>query len=119
MYLIPPWKIVERRLPDDYVIFGESRPLLENLRRRVLALGDDIVEDIRMHRIVYGRKTIMRNFLDVRPSNNGLRITIRKGKSFQDPMKIGIDKGFVAEVSVNESNLEDALNLIRQSYLSV
>lgn len=110
---------MQRRLPDDYAIFGENRPLLEDLRRKVLALGDDIVEDVRMHRIVYGRKTIMRNFLDVRPSSDGLRITIRKGKSFQDPMKIAVDKGFVAEVSVNDSNLEDAFDLIKQSYLSV
>ena len=106
-------------MPDDYAIFGENRPLLENLRRKVLALGDDIVEDVRIHRIVYGRKTIMRNFLDVRPSSNGLRITIRKGKLFQDPMKITDDKGFVVEVSVNELNLDSAFDLIRQSYLSV
>ncbi|MBI2126820.1 MAG: hypothetical protein HYU02_05865 [Thaumarchaeota archaeon] len=108
-----------QRLPDDYAIFGESRPLLENLRRKVFTLGVDIVEDVRMHRIVYGRKTIMRNFLDVRPSSNGLRITIRKGKSFYDSMRIGVDKGFVVEVSVNDSNLGDAFDLIKQSYLSV
>ncbi len=108
-----------QRLPDDYAVFGESRPLLENLRRKVFTLGDDIVEDVRMHRIVYGRKTIMRNFLDVRPSSSGLRITIRKGRAFHDPMKIAFDRGFVAEVSVNDSNLEDAFDLIKQSYLSV
>jgi len=106
-------------LPANYRIFGEHLELLKRIHKEVQSLGNDIVEDVRMHRIVYGRKTVLRTFLDIHPAKNGIMMTIRKGRFYNDAKKITTDKGLTAEVVINNNNLKDALELVKQSYLSV
>ena len=106
-------------LPANYTIFGEYLELLKSIRNDVLKLGNDVVEDVRMHRIVYGRKAVLRTFLDIHPANNGIMMTVRKGRFYNDAKKIASDKGPTAEVIVNEDNWKDAFEIIKQSYLSV
>jgi len=106
-------------LPANYNIFGEHLELLKSIRNDVLKLGNDVVEDVRMHRIVYGRKVVLRTFLDIHPANNGIMMTIRKGRFYNDAKKIAYDKGLTAEVIANDDNWKDALEIVKQSYLSV
>jgi predicted transport protein len=106
-------------LPANYRIFGERLELLKTIRREVLGLGNDVVEDVRTHRIVYGRKTILRTFLDVRPARNGIAITIRRGRFYKDEKRLAVDRGLMAESILNSENLNDILELVKQSYLSV
>ena len=106
-------------LPGNYSIFGEHLELLKRIRKEVLALGNDIVEDVRMHRIVYGKKTVLRTFLDIHPARDGIAATIKKGRMYKDVKRLAIDRGIMAEVTVNNENVDDVLEMIKQSYLSV
>ena len=42
-------------------------PLFDSIRKFCLELGDNVIEDVRMHRIVYCKSMTFRWFLDVEP----------------------------------------------------
>lgn len=50
------------------------------LRDLVLSLGDNVIEEIRPHRIVYAKSLTFRYFLDVYPRPDNLVISIRKNR---------------------------------------
>jgi hypothetical protein len=57
-----------------------QRKIIIELRDFVRSIGNNIVEDIRPHRIVYSKTLAFRNFLDVQPSKDELIITTRKNR---------------------------------------
>ena len=59
--------------------------LLVSLREFVLSLGDNVIEEVRPHRIVYAKSLTFRYFLDIYPRNNDLIIEIRKNR--KEPAK--------------------------------
>ncbi|MDQ3847721.1 MAG: hypothetical protein M3261_02050 [Thermoproteota archaeon] len=61
------------------------KPILVDLRKFVKSLGSNVIEEIRLHRIVYSKTLNFRIFLDIEPTattTNGdsLRLSIRYGK---------------------------------------
>jgi hypothetical protein len=58
----------------------DQRKLLIELRNFVRTIGDNVVEDIRPHRIVYSKTLAFRNFLDVQPSIEEIIIATRKNR---------------------------------------
>ena len=68
----------------DFVSFGNKKkfndfknqipiivqPLFEELRQFCLELGENIVEDVRMHRIVFCKSMTFRWFADFEPTHN-------------------------------------------------
>lgn len=63
----------------------DTEILLVNLREFVLSLGDNVIEEVRPHRIVYAKSLTFRYFLDIYPKNNNLIIGIRKNR--KEPTK--------------------------------
>lgn len=59
--------------------------LLVNLRDFVLSLGDNVIEEVRPHRIVYAKSLTFRYFLDICPRNKDLIISIRRSR--KEPAK--------------------------------
>ena len=59
--------------------------ILVNLRDFVLSLGDNVIEEVRPHRIVYAKSLTFRYFLDIYPRNNDLMIEIRNNR--KEPVK--------------------------------
>ena len=55
-------------------------PLFDSIRKFCLELGDNVVEDVRMHRIVYCKSMTFRWFLDVEPEEEGLILKIQKDR---------------------------------------
>ncbi len=55
-------------------------PLYESIRDYCFSLGDNVVEDIRMHRIVFGKSMTFRWFADVAPEKNSVVIKIQKDR---------------------------------------
>ena len=106
-------------LPANYSIFGEHLELLKCIRKEVLNLGNYIVEDVRMHRIVYGKKTVLRTFLDIHPARDGIAVSIKKSRTDKDVKRLAVEGGIMAEVIINNENLNDVLDMIKESYLSV
>lgn len=58
-----------------------TKALLINLRIFVKSLGDNIIEEIRPHRVVYAKSLTFRTFLDIQPRNNYIIISIIKGRT--------------------------------------
>jgi hypothetical protein len=57
-----------------------QRKILIELRNFVRTIGDNVVEDIRPHRIVYSKTLAFRNFLDVQPAIEEIIIATRKNR---------------------------------------
>ena len=79
----------------DFVSFGNKKnyndfknqipiivqPLFEELRQFCLELGENIVEDVRMHRIVFCKSMTFRWFTDLEPTQNSILIKIQKSRN--------------------------------------
>ena len=74
-----------RRSYDDFKrqISEPVLPLFNSLREYCLSLGQNVVEDIRMHRVVYGKSMAFRWFADVEPQEDGILIKLQKSRKEQ------------------------------------
>jgi len=59
---------------------GSIQPLFDSIREFCLSLGENVVEDIRMHRVVFGKSMTFRWFADVEPEREGIIIKIQKSR---------------------------------------
>ena len=46
------------------------QPLMDSLRKFCFALGSNVVEDVRMHRVVFCKSFALRWFVDVEPQKD-------------------------------------------------
>ncbi|MBI2184551.1 MAG: hypothetical protein HYU39_06290 [Thaumarchaeota archaeon] len=110
-------------IEDFLVKLGPSRrDLFELIRGNVLGLGSDVVEDVRMHRVVYGRGAWLRSFAELRPTSLCLEVCyrVRRDSSNVDsatPGSLSVSWRTVSVSSVAEASA--VLSLIREAYLSV
>ena len=58
----------------------EIKTLLLDLRNFVKSLGNNILEEVRPHRIVYAKTLTFRTFLDIQPRTDSLMISVKKGR---------------------------------------
>ena len=59
------------------------RPIMVDLRKFVISLGSNVIEEVRPHRIVYSKTMNFRTFLDIEPPTGGgdsLVLSIRYGR---------------------------------------
>jgi len=56
----------------------KCQPLFDSVRDYCLSLGENVVEDIRMHRIVFGKSMTFRWFADVSRQEYSVIIKIQK-----------------------------------------
>ena len=61
-------------------------PLFDSIREFCFSLGDNVVEDIRMHRVVFCKSITFRWFADVEPQREGVIIKIQKSR--KEPIEI-------------------------------
>jgi hypothetical protein len=58
-----------------------SRTILVDLRKFVISLGSNVIEEVRPHRIVYAKTMNFRTFLDIEPmASDSLILSIRYGR---------------------------------------
>ncbi len=96
---------------DELVSFGNNRtyedfkkqipilvqPLFDSIREFCFSLGKNVVEDVRMHRIVFGKSMTLRWFADVEPQNDLIIIKIQKNrKEPQQVVNIKLDDEMTA-----------------------
>lgn len=62
------------------------QPLFDSIREFCFSLGKNVVEDIRMHRIVFGKSMTLRWFADVEPQNDLIIIKIQKNR--KEPQQV-------------------------------
>ena len=69
-----------KRNYDDFKkqIPADVLPLFDSIREFCFKLGENVVEDVRMHRVVFCKSMTFRWFLDVEPEKEGVKIKIQK-----------------------------------------
>jgi hypothetical protein len=79
---------------DGIISFGNKRnyddfkkqitipvlPLFNSIREFCFSLGDKVIEDVRMHRVVFCKSMVFRWFVDVEPEKDGVLIKIQKNR---------------------------------------
>ena len=61
-------------------------PLFDSIREFCFSLGYKVIEDVRMHRVVFCKSMTFRWFADVEPERDGIIIKIQKSR--KDPIQI-------------------------------
>lgn len=56
------------------------QPLFDSLRDFCLNLGKNVVEDVRMHRVVFGKSMSFRWFADIEPQSDGVILKVQKNR---------------------------------------
>lgn len=72
------------KIPFETYLNKLDNPLksrLLDMRSFVLSLGDNVIEDVRPHRVVYSKTMNFRIFLDVEPAADSLILSIKSGRS--------------------------------------
>lgn len=86
------------------------QPLFDLIRDYCFSLGENVVEDIRMHRIVFGKSMTFRWFADVAPQENSVIIKIQKNrKEHPNILQIDLDQNLDALRKI----LKEAFDTIR------
>ena len=77
-----------KRSYDDFKkqIPNSVLPLFDSIREFCFGLGENVVEDIRMHRVVFCKSMTFRWFVDVEPQREGVIIKIQKNR--KEPVQI-------------------------------
>jgi len=84
-------------------------PLYDTIRDYCFSLGENIVEDVRMHRIVFGKSMTFRWFADVAPEANSVIIKIQKSrKEPQNTIQVQLDQ-----------SIDDLKSLLKEAYETI
>jgi len=77
-----------KRNYDDFKkqIPSSVLPLFDSIREFCFSLGENVVEDVRMHRVVFCKSMTFRWFVDVEPEKEGVIIKIQKNR--KEPIQI-------------------------------
>src|SRR5919198_2194393 len=59
----------------------ETKTSLLDLRNFVKGLGNNVIEEVRPHRITYAKSLTFRTFLDIQPRKDSLIISLRKSRN--------------------------------------
>ena len=86
------------------------QPLFDLIRDYCFSLGENVVEDIRMHRVVFGKSLTFRWFADVAPQENSVIIKIQKSRK-DPPQNLEID--VTQDLGEIKKILKEAFDTIR------
>ncbi len=97
-----------KRTYDDFKkqIPIKVQPVFDSIRDYCFSLGENVVEDIRMHRIVFGKSMTFRWFADVAPQESSVIIKIQKDRK-ESPQSLQIEF---------DQNLDELKNFLKQAY---
>jgi predicted transport protein len=58
-----------------------AKTIMVDLRKFVLSLGYNVIEEVRPHRVAYAKTMNFRTFLDIEPASDSLVVSIRYGRA--------------------------------------
>ena len=86
------------------------RTILVDLRKFVISLGSNVIEEVRPHRIVYAKTLNFRIFLDIEPmASDSLILSIRYGR----------DMPFITVMVKTMEDVERAKKQIAEAYQKI
>lgn len=70
------------RTYDDFKkqLMPKIEPLFDSLRNYCFSLGTNVIEDVRMHRVVFCKSMTFRFFADMEPQQESILIKIRRDR---------------------------------------
>ena len=97
-----------------YIDFKKQIPpqiqsLVNSLREFCFTLGDNVIEDVRMHRIVFSKSITFRWFVDIEPEKDTILLKIQKSR--KEPQK-------TIRLKPNE-NLEQVKEILKDAFDSI
>ena len=99
------------RTYDDFKkqLSSQVKPLFDEIRNYCFSLGDNVIEDVRMHRIVFCKSMTFRHFVDVEPQRESVIAKIRRDR--KEPVR---------EVEIRpEQNLNELKKLLAEAYSNI
>ena len=100
-----------KRSYDDFKkqIPKKVQPLFDSLRDYCFSIGSNVIEDVRMHRVVFCKSISFRWFADFEPQNDGILIKIQRDrKEPQKHIEIKLD-----------SNLEEIKQILNDAFQNI
>ena len=85
---------------------SQIQSLFDSLREYCFSLGDNVVEDVRMHRMVFAKSITFRWFADIEPEKESVILKIQKNR--KEPQ-------IVIQVKPDES-LEKVKQVLKDAY---
>ncbi len=98
----------------NYIDFKQQIPLqiqtlFDSLRDFCFSLGDNVIEDVRMHRVVFCKSITFRWFVDIEPEKDSILLKIQRSrKEPHQIIRLKVDENLVQVKEV----LKDAFNVI-------
>ena len=86
------------------------KPLFDKLRTYCKSLDEKVIEDVRMHRVVFCKTMTFRWFADLEPTQSSIIIKIQKERKAEPKI---LEVTPEQELSEIESTLKDAFTTIR------
>ena len=104
-----PNKVMNRGY-DDFMKEADPKvqPLMDSLRKFCFSLGSNVMEDIRLHRVVFCKSFVFRWFVDVEPQSDSVLLKIQKSRSETQTVELGLDQ-----------DLDKTQEIIREAYNSI
>ena len=94
----------QRQIPEPV------KPLFDKLRTYCMSLDEKVIEDVRMHRVVFCKTMAFRWFADMEPTQSSIIIKIQKERK-AEPIVLEVTPE--QELSKLEFTLENAFTTIR------
>ena len=98
------YKDFQRQIPEPV------KSLFDKLRTYCMSLDEKVIEDVRMHRIVFCKTMTFRWFADIEPSQSSIIIKIQKERKIEPKI---LEVNPEQELSEVKSLLKDAFMTIR------
>ena len=81
----------------------------DSLREYCLSFGKNVVEDVRMHRVVFCKSMTLRFFADMEPQRDSILVKIRRDRKEQQ-----------REIEIKaDQNLDEIKNLLLDAYNTI
>jgi hypothetical protein len=92
---------------------AQTLAMISVLRAQIFKLGPDVVEEVRPHRLSYGRGSTMRTFLHLIPTREELRAEVLKRRGGLPP--------FIWEALTvkSEEDVQELVSMMNVAYHSV
>lgn len=90
-------------------ISPQIQSLFDSLRDFCFSLGSNVIEDVRMHRVVFCKSITFRWFVDMEPDKDSILLKIQRNR--KEPfstMKIKVD-----------DDLEQVKKLLKDAYITI
>ena len=99
---------------DDFMKEADPKvqPLMDSLRKFCFSLGSNVVEDIRMHRVVFCKSFAFRWFVDMEPQKSSILLKIQKSRKETQTFQLRMSRQVASRRLL-------ARELIREAYNSI